>query len=275
VQVDEGPKPGDLVCAECGTGNDPTRKFCRRCGNSLAKAETHRKVPWWKRLFSRKARTQAAVDPGTRKAKKQSARQSGRQVQYRTRMVMATARKVFAVLLVAGVALPFALPNVRTKIFKEGGNFISTTRDKLFPSFEAVNAVSVTASSSAPDHPPNLAADLAVNTYWAEGAPAEGIGQTLSFTFQGKQTLVRVILTPGATDVAGSFLKEPRPKKLHITYDNGKSMDITLKDELKAQTFTLKDATGVTKVDMAIAEVYPGQGGQNTSIAEVEFKRKA
>ncbi len=83
-----------------------------------------------------------------------------------------------------------------------------------------------------------------------------------------------MIVTPGATDVAGSFLKEPRPKKLHLTFDSGGTQDIVLKDELKAQTFTLKNAKGVTKVDVAIAEVYAGQGGQDTSIAEVEFKRE-
>ena len=30
---------GDLICGQCGEGNEPVRKFCRRCGNSLATAE--------------------------------------------------------------------------------------------------------------------------------------------------------------------------------------------------------------------------------------------
>ncbi len=32
------PSAGDLVCGQCGEGNEPVRKFCRRCGNSLATA---------------------------------------------------------------------------------------------------------------------------------------------------------------------------------------------------------------------------------------------
>jgi hypothetical protein len=28
-------KPGDRICSNCGQPNDPTRKFCRRCGNEL------------------------------------------------------------------------------------------------------------------------------------------------------------------------------------------------------------------------------------------------
>jgi hypothetical protein len=268
IKVDEGPKPGDLICTECGTGNEPARKFCRRCGNSLAKAEPVKKVPWWKRLFSRKKRSKAAGSSGM------TGRKAAREAQYRTRMVMATMRKVVFALAMLGVAVPFALPNLRTSIFESVSDGIAGARQKLFPSFESVNAVNVAATSELPEHPAAHAGDLAVNTYWAEGSEAEGLGQGISFTFQGPQELARVIITPGATDVAGSFLKEPRPKTLRLTYDSGGTQDITLKDELKAQTFTLRSAKGVTKVDIAIVDVYAGQGGANTSIAEVEFKRK-
>jgi hypothetical protein len=33
------PGAGDLVCGECGETNPPARKFCRRCGTSLASAQ--------------------------------------------------------------------------------------------------------------------------------------------------------------------------------------------------------------------------------------------
>ena len=36
---------GDLVCGQCGEGNEPVRKFCRRCGNSLATAEVAIDMP--------------------------------------------------------------------------------------------------------------------------------------------------------------------------------------------------------------------------------------
>jgi hypothetical protein len=32
-------QPGDLVCPECGEGNDPNRKFCARCGTELTNAK--------------------------------------------------------------------------------------------------------------------------------------------------------------------------------------------------------------------------------------------
>ena len=44
--------PGDLICGQCGEGNDPTRHFCRRCGNSLDEAIAVR-LPWYRRFFNR------------------------------------------------------------------------------------------------------------------------------------------------------------------------------------------------------------------------------
>ncbi len=42
----------------------------------------------------------------------------------------------------------------------------------------------------------------------------------------------------------------------------------------KPQGFDLKGAKAVTKVDIVISSVYPGRGGHDTGIAEVEFKKK-
>ena len=44
--------PGDLICGQCGEGNDPVRHFCRRCGNSLDEAIAVR-LPWYRRFFHR------------------------------------------------------------------------------------------------------------------------------------------------------------------------------------------------------------------------------
>jgi hypothetical protein len=46
-------QPGELICGECGEGNAPARKFCKRCGHSLASAETVRR-PVWKKLWPTK-----------------------------------------------------------------------------------------------------------------------------------------------------------------------------------------------------------------------------
>ena len=43
--------PGDLVCGQCGEGNDPSRRFCRRCGASLAAGDGIRPLPWYQRWW--------------------------------------------------------------------------------------------------------------------------------------------------------------------------------------------------------------------------------
>jgi len=56
------PTPAIFICGNCRIGNDPTRRFCRRCGQSLAEAvvAVAPKVPWYRRIFGRRPRTAAA-----------------------------------------------------------------------------------------------------------------------------------------------------------------------------------------------------------------------
>jgi hypothetical protein len=66
----ERPKPGELICGSCGTGNDPQRKFCRRCGSSLVEATVEptpepKRAPWYKRIF-RRGNAPAAYEAGAR-----------------------------------------------------------------------------------------------------------------------------------------------------------------------------------------------------------------
>lgn len=261
-------KPGDLVCGQCGEGNDPTRKFCRKCGNSLAQAAPAKKVPWWKKLFSRKSRV--SKEAGAKGSKVRAAKEASFKVQ----IFLNTLRRVLMVLAFLGVAGSFAVPSTRTLILDKGRSAAKAAQNLLNPQFEPVNAVAVSASTAIEGHGANFANDLGSNTYWAEGAEGEGIGQTISFSFENKVDLTKVIVSSGAADSPDNFLKQPRPKRLHLVFDNGGSADIVLKDQFKPQGFGLKGAKGVSKVDIVIVEVYKGQSGSDTAIAEVEFKKR-
>lgn len=46
-------KPGDLVCGQCGEANEPSRRFCRKCGALLVEEAPQTPLPWWRRLFKR------------------------------------------------------------------------------------------------------------------------------------------------------------------------------------------------------------------------------
>ncbi|MBW3649206.1 MAG: hypothetical protein KY458_01425 [Actinobacteria bacterium] len=261
-------KAGDLVCGQCGEGNDPTRKFCRKCGNSLAQAVPAKKVPWWKKLFSRKSRV--SKEAGTRGSKVRAAKEASFKVQ----IVLNTLRRVLMVLAFLGVAGSFAVPSTRNLIMDKGRSALRSAQGLFNPQFDPVNAVAVSASSAIPGREAAFANDLHSNTYWAEGSEGDGVGETISFSFENKVDLARVVVYSGAADSSENFLKQPRPKRLHLVFDNDGSADLLLKDQFEPQIFGLKGAKGVSTVNITIAEVYKGQGGSDTAIAEVEFKKK-
>lgn len=273
VKADEGPKPGDLICDSCGTGNDPTRKFCRRCGNSLAKAEPVKKVPWWKRLF-----VGGKKKPRGKQGKGKKAVAGARQASFKAEMAMSRLRTGVMILAALGLAGGFMVPSIRSTVMNTGRDGINKARDTLFPNFDPIRPVTVTASSEAPDHPAVASADLAINTYWAEGAEGDGVGQEITYTFNEPFELAKILVTPGAIDPnqPDLFLNQPRPKDIHLVFDNGGSADISLKDEVNtAQTFTIKGGKDITKVTLSITSVHPGRTGQDTAIAEVEFRKRA
>lgn len=262
---------GDLVCSQCGQGNDPARKFCRKCGNSLAAAVVAKKVPWWKKLFGgKKARTsKEAADRQRKKAKAKDA-------SFKAQMLVVNARKVLMFLALFGLAGGLAIPSMRVEVMRFAKGGMGSVQDLFNPKVSPVNAVTVAASSAVPGREANFAADLVLNSYWAEGAEGDGVGQTISFTFAEPTDLTKVLITAGSTENPEGYLQNPRPKALHFVFDTGGSTDITLIDAefRKSQGFNLKGAKGVTKVDVSISSVFPGRGGTETGIAEVEFKKK-
>lgn len=265
-------KAGDLVCSQCGSGNDAARKFCRKCGNSLAQSVAVKKLPWWKTILGGK-KSRVSKDAAA-KAKR---RQQAQDASFKTQMVVSNLKKVLVVAMMLGlVGGNFYFPSARGEIMRRAKGGVGGIQDLFNPQVVAVNSLEPTASSAVPGKEAKFAGDLVVNTFWAEGAEGDGIGQTLSFTFAEPTDLTKVLVTVGNTDETENYLNNPRPKKLHLVFDNGGSADLDLKEDefRKAQGFNLKGAQAVTKVDVVISEVYPGRGGLDTGIAEVEFKKK-
>lgn len=255
---------GDLICGECGEGNVPTRKFCRRCGSSLVDAEAVAAppVPWWKRPFVRKPKEFTAgarpmrrggSEPGT-------ARKGGR-----VKKTLAIVGGVAAVGLAIGLLGPW-----RSSVDKKVGSVKRTVK----PTFDPVHPVAVTASSELKDHPAALAADGISNTYWAESAKGKGEGQALVLQFDPAVDIGKVGVLSGASGKPEDFLAQPRPKTLHLIFSDGTTTDLSLKDTAKFQSFNVKTKQ-ITKLEVQIASVYSSvQGGQDAAISELEFYQK-
>jgi hypothetical protein len=278
--------PGDLVCGSCGTGNVATRKFCRKCGTSLAEAKPA-KLGFFARLRARrrlKRQKLAGSRPGRRGggrggalgAGASTAQMTGRVAWFRLNTTLLRIGALLGVLAMFGFGVEpirkrLQLPNVRQKV-------IDTIRGAATPVYDPVRPVAAVTSSNAPDHEATKLIDLGNNTSWlAAPNDASGVGSRMTITFDKPFDLARVLLTAGqqgSTEPGEGFVNQPRPSEFRVIYndDLANPVTVSVKDTEKPQVLNLKhDAT--TKVQFEITGIYPASDGKGRSVAvtEVEF----
>ena len=260
--------PGDLICGQCGEGNDPVRHFCRRCGNSLDEAIAVR-LPWYRRFLNR------IFGVRTREAGWRPQRVGPPNVLGIVWRIIRLA--VVAVVIVAVLAFVL-VPPFREGIVSRVTSAVTTARRAIFPHYDAVYPTGVSASSSTAGHLPNLATDKFIGTYWA--ARAGDPTPFLKVTFSEKVDLAQIGFDSGAagTTPADDFLTQPRPHQVHLVFSNGTTKDLTLKDEdpkvTKNAQFYAVDAKQVIFVEIHIMSVYAPAGASPSAVAidEVEFR---
>jgi len=249
--------PGDLICGQCGEGNEPVRKFCSRCGQSLATAAVA-STPWWRRILPhRKAKVLAAGErPGGGRAR------GG----FSFGAIVRVGRYVvLAVILVGGLAYG-AVPQFRNAVNSRVNSVINHfTGTVAAPT--PVHATSVSASSAIVGHPGSLAVDAFSNTYWAASLTKDP-HPTLTVGFSPATNINVMLFISGDT---ANELSEPRPKELHITFSNGASQDVTLVDSANSQQFTINGASGVTSATIQVTSVYASTSGNAVALSDVEF----
>lgn len=241
---------GDLICGQCGEGNEPVRKFCRRCGNSLATAavaSTSRKRRFWP---ERKAKVLAAGERPAERGK----------FSFGT-VIRIGSYVVIAVVLIGAIAYG-ALPQVRNAINSRVQAVVGSTARPT-----PVSATSLTASSAITGHPAARAIDPYINTYWAASLTTDAHPK-LTVAFAHAQNVTVMLFISGDTAAEASAA---RPKTLHIVFSNGSSQDITLSDSAKSQQVSINGAQGVTGMTIQIMSVYSSTSGNAVALGDVEF----
>lgn len=257
--------PGDLICGQCGEGNDPVRHFCRRCGSELAEAAVVA-LPWYRRILKRLSGSR------TREAGWRPNRVGGPNV---TGMVVRMVRLAIAAVLVLAVLAFLLIPPFHTAVVNRVTAAVTAIRKAIHPNLDPVHATEAAATSSIPGHGPDLARDTFSNTYWA--AKVTDRAPVLVLKFSDPVDLAEIGITTGASGTApqDQFLAQPRPKLVHLVFSNGNSTDITLSDSNKAQ-FTAIDVKQVKSVEIHVMSTWAPAGAAPSSVAitEVEFKMK-
>ncbi|HVA75791.1 MAG TPA: hypothetical protein VNF71_14630 [Acidimicrobiales bacterium] len=261
--------PGDLICGQCGDGNDPVRKFCRRCGASLQQAVVF-VPPWYKRLWLR--------------LRKRKVRAAGERPRMRRRAfggagggwISSWVTKIVALAIVVFLILTFVGPFSKT-IKHRFSTWYHDVKNAIHTTYNPVHPVGATATSAAPGHPAGNAIDNASNTTWETASPNSGVGSTLTITLQAATNIDKFGVINGDNDTPNAYLSEPRPKVILVTFNGGTapySKSITLEDTASFQSFGVS-AKKVTSLTVTIESVYASSQGQNAALTEVELFSKS
>ena len=262
--------PGDLICGQCGEGNDPVRHFCRRCGNSLDEALAVR-LPWYRRFFNR------VFGVRTREAGWRPHRVGPPNV---LGMVWRIIRLAIVALIVVALLAFLLVPGFHNLVVDRATTAFTTVRKVVHPNYVPVTPIGASASTATAGHGPMLAIDRYSNTYWA--ALASDHAPVLVIRFSGSQDIGAIVFRSGASGPApgDASILQPRPRAIHLVFSNGYATDLTLNDQdaTQSQTKLLEDgkAKQVSFVEIHVVSVFPPAGASASSVAitEVEFKEK-
>jgi hypothetical protein len=264
------PQKGDLICGECGEANVPARKFCSRCGTSLATAVVV-KIPWWRRILPKRRRKSAMA--GERPWTDKSGARKKQKKHGFAKVIRPVRRIAGIVLLVLGILYGVYSP------FREWVNDRWTSaKDKveeiIHPKFDPVTAGPGTTSNEAtpldPNHPAAMATDGFKNTYWLSPPPSADFRPELDIALTEKADLARIIVRTGASD---DFQGHHRPKTLLFIFDNGASQQVELKNTPDPQTISIS-GKGVQRFKVAVTDIYESIDGTDMALTEIEFFKK-
>lgn len=281
------PKPGDIHCVHCGEVNLPNRAFCRRCGEDMPAGVAAMEAPastWLERLLDgwfarRRSRPERRYRAGERPVEATPARGERRsRVLWRSikkagRVSFGYLIALLAILALVGAVLPQAQP-VRQEIVERLESVGQRINNFLIPQFVLVNPSAVAASSEQEANPAEQIADGFSNRYWAENAAGDGTGSVIQFTFEERVELERMAVLNGGVPPREEFVSQPRPRLLRLTYDDGSTEMIELRDERELQEHRL-DGPPTSTITIEILSVYAARlGGSDAAITEIEFLRR-
>lgn len=143
---------------------------------------------------------------------------------------------------------------------------------------KSVTASSQLKSQGSVNYKAGNAHDLSYRTAWVEGVEGYGIGEYLTYTFEGgSPRITTIIVVNGYVKSQKAFKENSRVKKLKV-YKAGKPIAILdLKDIMGEQRFnigTLGDHTSGApdwKLKFEIMEVYKGDKYDDTALSEIYF----
>jgi hypothetical protein len=262
------PSPGDLVCGNCGIGNDPARKFCRRCGQSLATAAIAPavRVPWYRRIFGG-GRPRQAVAAGERPKSMRTDGKTGGGP--RPGRLFSAGIQVILLAAVMGIVVGYAIvPSWRDAV----NGFVGSVKEAVMPSADPVYTSGPTEGPGIKGHPARLAFDRTL-AFWA--APfVDGAPPTIEASLTPPASITKLLVTAGASGDQYKAFARPRDVSFEFIDAEGATIaakSYELKDQAEPQPFDV-GATGATRVRLTVRSVFPAEDPKApVAVSEVEF----
>lgn len=148
------------------------------------------------------------------------------------------------------------------------------------PQISAVSmdkVVSVTASSylSEPNlnlyHTPERVTDGDLSTAWVEGLDGDGIGESITFEFDGVYSVSGLSINAGYQKSEQLYNQNGRPAVLTATFSDGTQQTLQLQDINGTQRITFSTPVETQRVTLSIGAVYSGTDYADTVISELSF----
>jgi hypothetical protein len=247
---------GSLICGACAMPNQSDRKFCARCGHSLAAAKVVRKAPWWRRLLGR----ERVYEVGTRRAPGQAGRRLG-----------AFVRVGVVVLVLAAIGILAGPQRGLVISAYHGVQNLLLHPEQVRPSGQQANA-------AAKVHPASHAFDGSKGTFWAPARTSVKGGAIpwLRATFAEPVSLVTIGITPGMSVDTPKFVAGTRPAQIEVSVATDGDPVVKrfhVADTAGFQKFDI-DAPGARSVQIAVLSSTGTHPTLATAITEVEFWAK-
>ena len=259
----ERPKPGQFVCATCGTGNDRDRKFCRRCGTAMdvALAEappprTESRRRWsWLTGAARRGRQKAYI-AGQRPDSMLST--GARWRPGSTMMVFG----LLGIIGLGGIASYLYMPGVSDAV-----DDMARTVQRRFLRPEEVRAIAAQGQAH-PEFPATNLIDGSGNSYWV-GSRNRNDRWVVDFEFQRPADLLQVNFDSGADGAA--YERLGRPYRFRLKANDETSSVYELRDTPDQQPVDI-DLPGVKSLRLIVLSRYRGSDSDDEiAIREVKF----
>ena len=114
-------------------------------------------------------------------------------------------------------------------------------------------------------------ADGTLENAWVECMQGQGIGQGVTFKFDGEYEVDGFVISAGYQKSRDLYDKNSRPASLVVESDDGTYEVFQLDDTYSAQTITFSEPIIASEISFVIDSVYEGYKYEDTVISELQL----